>query len=90
MAKIDDIIRTLDELGREHDVRIYDDAGHSYMSQAGHPVLAWLTRPLMHVEYNAEAAEDSWRRMLAFFGRHLAGERRAAAGEGHSGARVSP
>ena len=41
------------------------------MSDAAHPIM-WLTRPLMHVEYNAEAAEDSWRRTLAFFGRHLA------------------
>lgn len=61
-----------DALGKEHDVRVYEEAGHSYMSDAGHPVLAWLTRPLMHVEYNTEAAEDSWRRMLGFFGRHLA------------------
>ena len=40
---------------------------------AGHPWLALLSRPLMHVEYNATAAEDSWRRMLDFFSRHLAG-----------------
>ncbi len=66
-----ELVATLDALGKEHDIRIYEDAGHSYMSDAGHPVLAWLARPLMHVEYNAAAAEDSWRRMLAFFARHL-------------------
>lgn len=66
-----DLIATLDALGKEHDIRMYDGVGHSYMNDAGHPVMALLTRPLMHVEYNAEAAEDSWRRMLAFFGRHL-------------------
>ena len=65
------LIATLDELGKEHDLRMYEDAGHSYMSDAGHPFLAWLARPLLHVEYNAAAAEDSWRRMLAFFARHL-------------------
>jgi carboxymethylenebutenolidase len=65
------LIATLDELGKEHDVRMYDDAGHSYMNDAGHPFFAWLARPLLHVEYNAAAAEDSWRRMLAFFARHL-------------------
>ncbi len=65
------LIATLDELGKEHDVRIYEDAGHSYMNRAGHPILAALTRPLMCVAYDAEAAEDSWRRMLAFFARHL-------------------
>jgi carboxymethylenebutenolidase len=72
-AKGRELIATLDGLGKEHDIRMYEDAGHSYMSDAGHPVLAWLTRPLMHVEYNAAAAEDSWRRMLAFFDRHLRG-----------------
>ena len=65
------LIATLNELGKEHDVRMYPDAGHSYMNQAGHPYMALLTRPLMHVAYDANAAEDSWRRMLAFFARHL-------------------
>jgi carboxymethylenebutenolidase len=65
------LIATLDTLGKEHDVRIYEDAGHSYMNDAGHPLLALLTRPLMAVAYDPLAAEDSWRRMLAFFARHL-------------------
>lgn len=65
------LIRELDALGREHDVRVYEDAGHSYMSDTDHPVLALLTRPLMAVAYDPAAAEDSWRRMLAFFARHL-------------------
>ncbi len=65
------LIQMLDELGKEHDIKMYEDAGHSYMSNAGHPVMAALTRPLMHIEYNESAAEDSWRRMLAFFRRHL-------------------
>lgn len=65
------LVATLDELGAEHDIKIYDDAGHSYMSDAGHPFQAWLSRPLMHVAYNEAAAEDSWLRMLAFFERHL-------------------
>ena len=65
------LIATLDELGKEHDVRMYPQAGHSFMNQAGHPYMALLTRPLMHVAYDADAAEDSWRRMLAFFARHL-------------------
>jgi carboxymethylenebutenolidase len=66
------LIADLEALGKEHDIRIYEDAGHSYMNQAGHPILNALTRPLLHVAYDAAAAEDSWRRMLAFFGRHLA------------------
>ncbi len=71
------LISALNELGKEHDIRIYEDAGHSYMNDAGHPWLAKMTRPLMHVEYNARAAEDSWRRMLEFFAQHLGGEKAA-------------
>jgi carboxymethylenebutenolidase len=66
------LIEILDRLGKEHDVRMYEDAGHSYMNQAGHPGMALLTRPLLHVAYNEKAAEDSWRRMLTFFRNHLA------------------
>lgn len=67
--------RDLIELGVPHEVKRYDEAGHSYMNNAGHPVLATLTRPLMHVEYNEQAAEDSWQRMLAFFAEHLGQDR---------------
>lgn len=65
------LIADLDALGRTHDVVVYEDAGHSYMNDAGHPWLAALTRPLMAVAYDAAASEDSWRRMLAFFAHHL-------------------
>lgn len=63
-------------LGKPHDVKTYPDAGHSYMTDRGRggllaKVNAW--GPLK-VAYNPEAAEDSWRRMEAFFGEHL-GER---------------
>ena len=67
------LVATLDELGIEHDMKVYDDAGHSFMSEgAPFDTLAKLSRPLMHVQYNEAAAEDSWKRMLAFFERHLA------------------
>ena len=54
------------------DVAHYPEAGHSYMNEANHPILSALARPLMQIRYDAEAAEDSWRRMLAFFEAHLA------------------
>jgi carboxymethylenebutenolidase len=63
----------LTEHGVEHDIELYEDAGHSYMNQAASRPIALLSRPLLHVEYDHDAAEDSWRRMLAFFGRHLDG-----------------
>lgn len=72
-GKAREMIDTLDEVGVEHDFRIYDGAGHSYMSdRAANPLFAFATRPLMHIGYRDDAAEDSWRRMLAFFERHLA------------------
>jgi len=61
----------LTELNVPHDVRLYDDAGHSYMSQHG----GWLARMAGHgpmkVGYNPAAAEDSWKRMREFFAQHL-------------------
>jgi len=58
--------------GIDHDVVTYPDAGHSYMNRHG-GVTAAVERLLpTHGGYDPQAAEDSWRRMLAFFERHLA------------------
>jgi carboxymethylenebutenolidase len=52
-----------------HDVKVYPGAGHSFMSTKP----SWLTPlvRLVRLDYKPEAAEDSWRRILAFFGEHL-------------------
>jgi carboxymethylenebutenolidase len=52
-----------------HDVKVYPKAGHSFLSPKPAPLvpLAVLTR----VNYNAEAAQDAWQRILAFFGQYL-------------------
>lgn len=63
----------LAELGIEHDVKTYPDAGHAFMSRIDGPI-GWLGRRLpMHVAYDEAAAEDAWRRVLTFFDRHLGG-----------------
>ena len=55
-----------------HDVRIYPDAGHSFMNHhEGLLPRLMAAVPMMTMGYNAEAAEDSWKRMLAFFDEHL-------------------
>ena len=61
----------LEALGVPHDVKIYDEAGHSYMSR--HPKWMMALAPFtpLRARYDEAAAEDSWRRMLAFFGAHL-------------------
>ena len=64
--------RRLERTGVAHDVKIYDDAGHSFMSQHEPTALNRLGSigPLK-VGYDPEAAEDAWQRMLGFFAEHL-------------------
>lgn len=52
-----------------HDVKVYPDAGHSFMSTKP-AALAPLAR-LARLDYKPESAEDSWRRIFALFGDHL-------------------
>ncbi|MHB1517479.1 MAG: dienelactone hydrolase family protein [Acidimicrobiales bacterium] len=57
--------------GVDHDITLYPGVGHSYMDD--HPgLLARLGRysPL-RAAYDPAAADDSWRRVLAFFETHL-------------------
>jgi carboxymethylenebutenolidase len=65
----------LKELGVPHDVKIYPDAGHSYMSQQGGWLMAIAPFTPLRAGYDEDAAEDSWRRMLTFFGEHLGAAR---------------
>jgi carboxymethylenebutenolidase len=64
--------RHLEELGIPHDVKIYEGVGHSYMNDHGGGLLtALMRRTPMRAAHDPAAAEDSWRRMLAFFAEHL-------------------
>jgi carboxymethylenebutenolidase len=49
----------LDATDIAHDIKIYPGAGHSFFNDRGRA-------------YNKPAAEDSWTRVLSFFGEHLA------------------
>jgi carboxymethylenebutenolidase len=64
--------RHLAALGVPHDVKTYEQAGHSFFSRVD-GWQGWLARvpTPMAVGYNEEAAEDGWRRMLAFFEEHV-------------------
>jgi carboxymethylenebutenolidase len=69
--------RHLAALGVPHDVKTYDRAGHSFFSRYD-GYQAWLARvptPL-GVGYDEHAAEDGWRRMIAFFDEHVSRVRR--------------
>jgi len=52
---------TLDELGKEATVEVYDGAGHAFANPSGQ-------------RFVAEAAEDAWQKTSAFLARHLRGE----------------
>jgi carboxymethylenebutenolidase len=63
--------KLLTEMGVDHDVKVYEEAGHSFMSRNS-GFLPWIGKiGPMKAEYNPDAAEDSWNRIKAFFGRHL-------------------
>jgi carboxymethylenebutenolidase len=49
----------LDKSGIEHDIKIYPGARHSFFNDRSRA-------------FNKAAAEDSWARTIAFFGKHLA------------------
>jgi carboxymethylenebutenolidase len=63
----------LSELGVEHDVKVYDGVGHSFMNDLTLSAPPWLLKlpsPLAKA-YDEAAAEDAWRRILDFFAAHL-------------------
>ncbi len=60
---------TLESLGIDHDVKEYPGVGHSFMNDHRSPLTA-IAR-VFGAGYHAGASEDAWRRILAFFGRHL-------------------
>ncbi len=64
--------RHLQSLAVRHDVKLYEGVGHSYMNQHEPSRIDGIAEHgPMRVGYNAEAAEDSWKRMLAWFGECL-------------------
>jgi carboxymethylenebutenolidase len=62
--------RHLEELGIAHDVKVYDDAGHGFMTQGNHPLGKLVFLP-MRIGYVSDPAEDAWRRVFAFFDERL-------------------
>jgi len=68
----DKIEKVLSEKGIDHDVKTYPDAGHSYMTHEMPDILYRMSKisPL-RVGYRHDDAEDSWKRMLSFFAKHV-------------------
>lgn len=63
--------QNLEKLEVPHDVKIYPGVGHSYMNDHAGTVFKLMRHGAMHAAYDETASDDSWRRMLDFFGEHL-------------------
>ena len=61
----------LETLGVTHDVRIYPEAGHSFMSHHTGVMATLAAWGPMAAGWNAEAEADSWTRLAGFFRAHL-------------------
>lgn len=63
--------RALTVLEVPHDVQVYPDAGHRFMTESSGAgaVLARIGK----MSYHPQDAADAWQRILAFFGTHLDG-----------------
>lgn len=62
--KLDSVRRfedTLERLGKEYDIQVYEGAGHAFANPSGN-------------NFNAEYAEDAWSRTLDFLRGHLAAD----------------
>lgn len=60
----------LTDLGVEHDVKEYPDAGHSFLNRHNSGPFAVLER-VAGFSYHEPSAEDAWARILRFFDKHL-------------------
>lgn len=62
--------RVLTDVGVEHDVVEYPDAGHSFLNRHNAGPLSVLEQ-VAGFAYHEPSAEDAWARILRFFDRHL-------------------
>lgn len=60
----------LQALGVEHEVKVYPDAGHSFLNRPSLGPAAPLLR-VAGIGYHGPSAEDAWGRILRFFDDHL-------------------
>lgn len=61
----------LEAKGIDHDVRVYPDAGHSYMSDHRGALAKLNSWGPMKLGFDRDASEDSWNRLESFFATHL-------------------
>lgn len=57
---------TLEQLQIRHEVHVFEQVGHSFLTDGHHPVASFLSKPLMQIAYKPEVAEEGWAKILAF------------------------
>ena len=71
----DRLNRILDDLGIDHDVKEYAEAGHGFLNDHHDekipPVFALMARFIGGADYHEASAADARARISAFFARHL-------------------
>jgi len=65
--------RALGALGIEHDIKVYPDAGHAFLSRSEDEpgMVAGTLAQVTHAGYHEASARDARRRIVAFFDAHL-------------------
>jgi carboxymethylenebutenolidase len=61
----------LEELGIEHEVHIYEEAGHSFMNQLAGPLAPLGRYTPIRAYYDPQTEAVAWTKLLDFFNRHL-------------------
>ena len=65
------LARHLQELGIDHEVHIYEEAGHSFMNQLAGPVAPLARHTPIHAFYDPDTEAKAWTKLLDFFAHHL-------------------
>ena len=61
----------LTELGIEHDVKEYPDAGHSFLNHVNAGPIPDQVLHLVGFDFHGPSTQDAWTRILAFFDAHV-------------------
>jgi len=65
------LAKHLEELGIEHEVHIYEEAGHSFMNQLAGPLAPLARHTPIRARYEPETEAKAWAKLLDFFARHM-------------------
>lgn len=61
--------RRLERVGAEHEVLVFEGAGHSFLTDGDHPLARAVTAPLLALGDYPTEREEGWEKILAFLAR---------------------